>query len=507
MELVYLWVEEYKNIKRQGFNFSPRFKCEYNLEKNELSIDENKEYKSLFSKNINITAIVGENGTGKSSICGELYSVIKQYELKAFEYYMTHSISILKDKKSTLKQKRQQLSFIEKYFKTKKITFEAKKKITEMNENEIDNLISEKEDFILNNCKDLKETFTHNKLKFIYLFNSNNNLKCVTNISFYTNKKFDKYETFYEFSRQNKIGIFCALGEFSTRENHKGGEFVDSIYSILPLQRKELISADQKDVEYILDKIASNLNTVDINQKRQNKVIFNKDTPLTQLSFGEKYRIILFIQILNRLNKLNLYKETVVFLDEVTLSLHPNWQKKFIHEIISLFKGYSVHFIISSHSPFILSDLPKENVIFLSKYQKDEEEVKKGNQKVGNCKKLNDLFKIEQTFGANIHTLLSHGFFMKDGLMGEFAKEKINEVIKYLNPKNKEQTEIKTDKEAKNIIDIIGEPILKNTLLNMYEEKVYKNESKLDKLQRKKQDLENEIEELKKQKDKSNEES
>jgi len=24
MELVYLWVEDYKNIKRQGFNFSPR---------------------------------------------------------------------------------------------------------------------------------------------------------------------------------------------------------------------------------------------------------------------------------------------------------------------------------------------------------------------------------------------------------------------------------------------------------------------------------------------------
>ena len=24
MELVYLWVEEYKNIKNQGFNFSPR---------------------------------------------------------------------------------------------------------------------------------------------------------------------------------------------------------------------------------------------------------------------------------------------------------------------------------------------------------------------------------------------------------------------------------------------------------------------------------------------------
>ena len=33
MELVYLWVEEYKNIIGQGFNFSPRFECSYDEEK------------------------------------------------------------------------------------------------------------------------------------------------------------------------------------------------------------------------------------------------------------------------------------------------------------------------------------------------------------------------------------------------------------------------------------------------------------------------------------------
>ena len=68
MELVYLWVEDYKNIKKQGFNFSPRFRCEYDEEKNELTINENKDYVSIFPKNINITAIVGENGSGKSRI-------------------------------------------------------------------------------------------------------------------------------------------------------------------------------------------------------------------------------------------------------------------------------------------------------------------------------------------------------------------------------------------------------------------------------------------------------
>jgi len=69
MELVYLWVEDYKNIQKQGFNFSPRFRCEYDDEKNELTIEENDDYiENFFGDNINVTAIVGKNGSGKSSV-------------------------------------------------------------------------------------------------------------------------------------------------------------------------------------------------------------------------------------------------------------------------------------------------------------------------------------------------------------------------------------------------------------------------------------------------------
>ena len=69
MELVYLWVENYKNIHRQGFNFSPRFRCSYNKEKNELTIKENEDYiENFFGENISVTAIVGKNGSGKSSV-------------------------------------------------------------------------------------------------------------------------------------------------------------------------------------------------------------------------------------------------------------------------------------------------------------------------------------------------------------------------------------------------------------------------------------------------------
>jgi AAA15 family ATPase/GTPase len=73
MELVYLWVEDYKNIQKQGFNFSPRFRCDYDEKTEKLEIidkDVTGEFypKNFFGDNINVTAIVGENGSGKSSI-------------------------------------------------------------------------------------------------------------------------------------------------------------------------------------------------------------------------------------------------------------------------------------------------------------------------------------------------------------------------------------------------------------------------------------------------------
>jgi len=394
MELVYLWVEEYKNIKSQGFNFSPGFDCKYDEDTNELTIDEKKDYVSIFPENINITAIVGENGSGKSGISGELYSWIKQHEVKRL--------------------------------------------------------------------KKQKSISPYKKYNFIYLFKSEDDKFHAVNNLKLENIDVTQHSFFFEFEGSEDIHISVALGEFNNMSSHRHYDLASSSYSILPLRSYEILDIDEKMLkEEVLNKITTKYDSKKIIQSL-----------LYELSFGEKYKYFLYTQILNRIKK---NKYSIIFLDEVTLSMHPTWQKLFIHELISICKNYNVHFIISSHSPFILSDLTKENAIFL----------KDGEQKYP--------FKDKQTFGANIHTLLSDGFFMSDGLMGEFAKGKINDVIKYLNPNNQEETEINTDDEAKNIIDIVGEPVLKNTLLTMYDDKIYKEESKLQKLERKQKEIEEAI--------------
>jgi hypothetical protein len=168
---------------------------------------------------------------------------------------------------------------------------------------------------------------------------------------------------------------------------------------------------------------------------------------------------------LDRFTNKKLKDNIYIFIDEGENTLHPNWQKKYISYLIEFFsKNFiqKINIIISSHSSFILSDIPKQNVIFLEK-----------DEKTGNC--INATDKVDlNPFGANIHTLLSHGFFMKDGLMGEFAKEKIQSVIKYHEDIDKKEIieadkiEYKTNKQKEfwQIQSIIGDDYLKQVIKN-----------------------------------------
>jgi predicted ATP-binding protein involved in virulence len=51
--------------------------------------------------------------------------------------------------------------------------------------------------------------------------------------------------------------------------------------------------------------------------------------------------------------------------------LHLEWQQVYIQRLIDVFStipsDITMHFIIATHSPFIISDLPKENIIKLVK--------------------------------------------------------------------------------------------------------------------------------------------
>ena len=198
------------------------------------------------------------------------------------------------------------------------------------------------------------------------------------------------------------------------------------------------------------------------------KFIDDNNLDFTLLSKGQQ-QIISYFGILARLKRHFGDKKNInIFFDEVESTFHPDWQRNFINLLIQLViksnlldNKQKLNLVFATHSPFILSDLPKESIIFLEK-----------------GKQVYPFDNGKQTFGANIHTLLSHGFFMKNGLMGEFAKSKIDDVINYLNNK---ETEIENDQDAQNIINIIGEPIIKRELQRMLKNKMeLSNKTEID---------------------------
>jgi ABC-type multidrug transport system ATPase subunit len=177
----------------------------------------------------------------------------------------------------------------------------------------------------------------------------------------------------------------------------------------------------------------------------------------------------------------------ILLFDEPDNFLHPNWTKELISILLDNIdiRHEAVHLIITSHSPFILSDLPKDNVVFLQK--NDQGITKNVSQEI-----------VLNTFGANIHTLLAHGFFMEEGLMGEFSRNKIKLVIDFLNGKPIKE---KMDKgKAWGIIQLIGEPYLKQKLTEQFNEKfLTKDERRIRKIK----ELEDELKRLKDVKPKS----
>ncbi|WP_126247973.1 AAA family ATPase [Chitinophaga rhizosphaerae] len=148
----------------------------------------------------------------------------------------------------------------------------------------------------------------------------------------------------------------------------------------------------------------------------------------------------------------------LIIIDEGELYLHPKWQKSLISVIIDalpkIFPEVNLQILLTSHSPFVLSDLPKHKVTFL---------------KNGRTIDPSDSSLIEhaQTFAGNIHTLLSDTFFMDNDFMGLFAKRKIDRVIADLTSSAEVTAERKSD--IKKIILSIGEPIVRRKLLEMYD--------------------------------------
>ncbi|WP_311567480.1 AAA family ATPase [Photobacterium arenosum] len=84
--------------------------------------------------------------------------------------------------------------------------------------------------------------------------------------------------------------------------------------------------------------------------------------PLSNTSSGQQCIILTILNISGVIKD-----NSVICIDEPEISLHPQWQKKFMSLLIQCFDEYKkCHFIISTHSPLIISELRSENCYILN---------------------------------------------------------------------------------------------------------------------------------------------
>ena len=211
------------------------------------------------------------------------------------------------------------------------------------------------------------------------------------------------------------------------------------------------------------------------------------------LSYGEKSILNLYSTLYDFTLTNNHVRESenfLLILDEADLGYHPIWKRKFVYtlcetlpiifaklaltvwDIVAKRKKHTsydnprLQIIIATHDPLTLSDFPSSNVIYL----------KKNNN--GKALVLDSEIGEKKSFGANITDLLADSFFVEDGLIGDFAKEKIEETIMWLNEEKLKKDALGSSyvvlqKEVEyheKIIKIIDEPVIKIKLAEMLDE-------------------------------------
>ena len=184
-----------------------------------------------------------------------------------------------------------------------------------------------------------------------------------------------------------------------------------------------------------------------------------EEIPFYKLSSGERQFLFMMSSIIYHVMNIKsvptsrvAYRYLNIVLDEVEMCFHPEYQRTFIYNLLNAIERLhlntycSFNIIITTHSPFLLSDIPQSNVLYMEKGE------------------VVDKSKMQNPFAANVNDILYQSFFLSNGFMGEFAKKKI---IKMVNEVNNN----KFDKQkTRELVGLVGEPILKERLQDLIEE-------------------------------------
>ena len=170
----------------------------------------------------------------------------------------------------------------------------------------------------------------------------------------------------------------------------------------------------------------------DISQDGRNIPIFTNSAgdkfDINELSSGEKQLFLrtLAIKMLNPEN-------SIIFIDEPELSLHPKWQQRIVDVYRKIGKNNQI--IIATHSPHILGSVKKENIMLLDKDGEGKIVVKTGDELYDSYgqptdRVLKDIMGLETTRNPKVFKLLEEAGELVD--KNEYESEEFKTKYKKL---------------------------------------------------------------------------
>jgi len=505
MELVYLWVDNFREFSDAGFNFSNSIKFKYDKNRNYISNQNiNTELPiDFFGKQIiSITGIVGKNGTGKSNVLELICMLLKGAKSSTSEDFLLitkedrfkcyYSFSANKIFQSEFIP----INFIEYHGKLNDLyvmffsnVFDGRehnfsKDIIDVSVNKKYKIINDRDIsdfskqilFITSNTfkylnievpkqiqiieKKWNKKYFERRLRFLnketietinnfhnFLTKRLNSITyknrfillrqyfCCHNILFVLSK-FHDYEIFLnDFNRLNDLKTEDVIQELidETKKILKKVN-TDKDYKELDKQIEfiESLKDEMKDIEIkytregkrkrVVGYYTFSINKKSISFIKKYTTLFS-DKHIFELNWlgissGHKAYLNMFASISYGLRYRKSNKNLLLCIDEGDLYLHPKWQTEFFNKLLEIlpqmFKG-NIQLILTSHSPFLLANLPKECLIVLN--TDTNKPIINGTD-----------FELN-TFGGNLYDLYEQQFFLGDMRTSTFADRKIRDAL------------------------------------------------------------------------------
>lgn len=266
---------------------------------------------------------------------------------------------------------------------------------------------------LLKNLENIEDNVIKNNASFdkqIYPF-KDINWNEITYSNFIDKLQWSKYSSQSEYLLINLLFWYSDIDNIKVYKN-KINELKNYIYYWPIYNNSDILN---KEFLYLWKKELSN-NIIDFidNEFINCDIVFKNDSKyksFSNLSAWEKTMLVrftnIYMKIVEKYDWWKWKKDFIILIDEPDLHLHLDWQRQYIKKLIDVFStlnnNISLHFILATHSPFIISDLPSESLILL-----DKNEIKKYGNK---------------SFGANYVDLIRNWFFFENQiLMGCFSQ-------------------------------------------------------------------------------------